>query len=57
MSGIFDLISNILKIIITIIRGDQPKRSEIENATSGLKTENDKLQKELENEIAKKEKK
>lgn len=55
MNAIFEIIAKVLTIITSIMKGDQPKRSEVEQATSGLEKEDKNLQKELEAEIAKKE--
>ena len=52
---ILSIISSILKIFISIAKGDQPSRSEIESSTDSLQKEDKDLQQQLEKEIEEKE--
>jgi len=53
MKAIFEIIAKVLEIITSIMKGNQPKRSEIEQATDDLQKEDKDLQNQLENEIKK----
>ena len=56
MKAFLEVLARILDIIVGIVKGDQPKREEVESATSDLEKQNSKLKDELEREIEAKEK-
>ena len=51
MKGIFEFLAGLVKVLLVVLKGDQPKRQEIENATNDLEKEDKNLQKELESKI------
>jgi len=55
IKSIFEILAKILSIIISISKGYQPRRDEIEQATNQLEKENRDLQNKLEKEIKEKE--
>ena len=55
IKAIFQAIAQVLKIILIAVKGDQPKRDEIEQSTQDLWQENKQLQEQLEQKIKEKE--
>ena len=55
MKAILTIIGQILTLIVAVIKGDQPKRSEVEEATNQLEQENTSLMQSLEKKIKEKE--
>ena len=51
MKGIFEFLAALVKIVLIVIKGDQPKRTEVEEATNDLEKQNSHLQKDLEKKI------
>ncbi len=55
MKAIFTIIGQILTLIVTVLKGDQPRRSEVEDATNQLEEENKTLMENLEKIVKEKE--